>query len=144
MPTKQVLVWRQDLQNVPKGKFGAQMGHAAHLFLTEQVRAEYGGKGPKLRAGESGKVEIRLTQAEMDWILGNYRKVVAFVRSEAELMEIYHAARKLNIPAHIVTDDGLTVFEQPTVTCLSIGPAEESEVDKVTGEAGPLGKLKLL
>jgi PTH2 family peptidyl-tRNA hydrolase len=144
MPTKQVIVWRQDLQNVPKGKFGAQMGHAAHLFLTEQVRAEYGGKGPKLRAGESGRVEIRLTQAEMDWILGNYRKVVAWVRSEEDLMTVYNKAKELGLPVHLVTDDGLTVFDKPTKTCISIGPAEESEVDKVTGEAGPLGKLKLL
>lgn len=144
MPTKQVIVWRQDLQNVPKGKFGSQMGHAAHGFLTDQIRKQFIDQHPSLRAGESGKVEIRLTQAEMDWILDNYRKVVAFVRTEEELMTLHEAAKAAGLTVHLVTDNGLTVFEKPTVTCLAIGPDTDEALDAITGVAGPLGKLKLL
>jgi PTH2 family peptidyl-tRNA hydrolase len=131
MPTKQVLVWRQDLQNVPKGKFGAQMGHAAHLFLTSRI------PGP-------GPVTLEIGEHEAAWMLGNYRKVVAFVRTEDELKLLQEAALKAGLKAHLVTDDGLTVFDKPTVTCLGIGPDDEAAVDAITGEAGPLGKLRLL
>lgn len=142
MATKQVIVWRQDLQGVPLGKKMAQAGHAAHLFLTEQIKANY--PGAKLKGDGDGRVEVRVTQSQMDWIMGNYRKVVAFVRSEDELMLIYNKAQELGLPVHLVTDDGLTVFDKPTKTCLAIGPAEEEAVDQVTGEKGPLGKLRLL
>lgn len=142
MATKQVIVWRQDLPGVPLGKKMAQAGHSAHLFLTEQIKANY--PGAKLKGDDTGRVEIKVTQAEMDWIQGNYRKVVAFVRSEDELMLIYNKAKELNLVVHLVTDDGLTVFDKPTKTCLSIGPDDEEKIDKVTGESGPLGKLRLL
>lgn len=120
METKQVIVWRQDLK-CPLGKKMAQAAHASHLFLTDLIKN-------KLEPSEIIK----------NWIFGNYRKIVVFVRSEEELMEIYNAAKNLELITNLVIDSGLTVFDKPTVTCLSIGPDISDKIDQVTG------KLQLL
>ncbi len=135
---KQVIVWRQDLQGVPLGKKMAQAGHSAHLFLSEPI----GRRAVKTPSGWT--VTLDLSDSDMQWIVGNYRKVVVFVRSEEDLMVIYRKAQELSLHVQLVTDDGLTVFDRPTVTCLSVGPDEEEKIDLVTGEQGPLGKLRLL
>ena len=54
------------------------------------------------------------------------------------LDEIKRHAIDLNLPWSEVTDAGHTQIAPGTVTCISIGPAPENLVDKVTGD------LKLL
>lgn len=124
---QQVIVWRTDLKDVPLGKKMAQAGHAAHLFLNQKCH----------------NGSITLDPVELAWLTGEYKKIVLVARSEAELLVLFKKAEELGLRTHLVTDNAHTVFNQPTITCLAIGPDEKDKIDEVTGEKGPLGKLRL-
>ena len=59
-------------------------------------------------------------------------------------MTIYNTALELGLTVELVVDSALTEWDAPTKTCLALGPNEESLIDRVTGENGPLGRLKLM
>jgi len=111
---KQVIVLRKDL-NMRKGKCVAQGSHAclyAYLQASQEVR---------------------------DAWIGRQTKICVGVNSEAELVEIYNQAKTAGLPCVLIKDAGLTEFHGvETLTAVGIGPAEDEEVDKITGE------LKLL
>ena len=113
---KQVIVVRNDL-GMGKGKIAAQVGHACVLGA-EHVR------------------KSNPTWFE-DWWLGQ-EKIVVKVENQKELDEIKKQAISLNIPWSEVTDAGHTQIAPGTTTCISLGPAPEELIDKVTGD------LKLL
>lgn len=52
----------------------------------------------------------------------NHGKIVLKGRDEAHLRELLVQAERGGIPYHLVTDFGHTVFKDPTVTMLGIGP----------------------
>ncbi len=113
---KQVIAIRIDL-DMGKGKIAAQVGHACVLGA-ENVR-----------------------KSHPDWFKewwDGQEKVVVKVSSLKELEEIKEHAISLNIPWSEVTDAGHTQIEPGTTTCISLGPAPQDLVDKVTGN------LKLL
>jgi PTH2 family peptidyl-tRNA hydrolase len=113
---KQVIVVRADL-GMGKGKIAAQVGHACVLGA-ENVR-----------------------KSHPDWFFkwwGGQEKIVLKVNGLAELEEIKKRAIELNLPWSEVTDAGHTQIEPGTFTCISIGPAPEDLVDKITSD------LKLL
>lgn len=113
---KQAIVVRADL-GMGKGKIAAQVGHACVLGA-EAVR-----------------------KSHPDWFekwWGGQEKIVLKVNSEKELQEVKKAAIELGLPWAEVTDAGHTQIAPGTFTCISIGPAPEDLVDKITGE------LKLL
>jgi len=114
MSLKQVLVVRNDLK-LPKGKIGAQCGHAA-------VEASH-------------KADKSVYQS---WRVNGQKKVVLKVDSEKQLFQIAQQAKDLGLPTAIITDAGKTCIAPGTNTCVGIGPAEESEIDRIVGE------LKLL
>ena len=113
---KQVIVVRTDLQ-MGKGKIAAQVGHAGVL----------------------GAEHVRKSNSEWfnEWWTGQ-EKVVLKVTSLKELQEVKLSAIDLNLPWSEVTDAGHTQISPGTITCLSIGPAPENMIDKITGD------LKLL
>ena len=114
---KQVVVVRKDL-NMGTGKIAAQVGHACVLGA-EHVR-------------KSHPVWYK------EWELSGQEKVVVKVTSLDELEKIKRHAISLDLPWSEVTDAGHTQIAPGTVTCISIGPAPEDKVDKVTKD------LKLL
>ena len=65
-------------------------------------------------------------------------KVVVKVSSLKELEKIRAGAIELALPWSEVTDAGHTQIAPGTTTCISLGPAPEDLIDKITGE------LKLL
>ena len=65
-------------------------------------------------------------------------KVVVKVSSIKELDEVKRGAIELDLPWSEVTDAGHTQIAPGTTTCISLGPAPEDKIDKITGE------LKLL
>lgn len=77
MATKQVIVWRNDLQ-CRLGKKMAQSGHAALAHFSNRIRHNL---------DEKGNVSFKLTDTELDWYRGNFRKIVLRVESENDLME---------------------------------------------------------
>lgn len=113
---KQVIVVRNDL-GMGKGKIAAQVGHACVLGA-ENVRKSHPAWFEKWWGGQA--------------------KIVLKVNSHKELEEVKMAAIDLNLPWSEVTDAGHTQIAPGTVTCISIGPAPEDLIDKITRD------LKLL
>lgn len=113
---KQVIVIRTDL-DMGKGKIAAQVGHACVL----------------------GAEHVRKSHPEWfkKWWEGQ-EKIVLKVSSIKELLEVKRHAIDLDLPWSEVTDAGHTQIAPGTVTCISIGPAPENLIDKITGD------LKLL
>jgi len=127
---KQVLVIRKDLRNskgekVRTGKLIAQGSHAAMAFLTNRIK----------QAGTmDGMATIFLSPAETDWVNGIFTKVCLQVNSKQELYDIHKRATDLGIQSYLITDSGLTEFDNvPTPTACGIGPDEDEKVDAVTG-----------
>lgn len=113
---KQVIAVRTDL-DMGKGKIAAQVGHACVLGA-EHVR-----------------------KSHPDWFeewWGGQEKVVVKVGSMKELEKIKEDAISLDVPWSEVSDAGHTQLPPGTTTCISLGPAPENLIDKITGE------LKLL
>lgn len=134
MSVKQVIVWRHDLK-CRLGKKMAQAGHAALAPFFEAFQNA---------TDADGNVVFQMTEAQFKWYLGNQKKIVLRVNSEADLLLLYQRAKELGIPANLIIDSGLTEWDEPTKTCISLGPSEEKIIDELTGEKGPLGKLQLL
>ncbi|MEK6887101.1 MAG: peptidyl-tRNA hydrolase Pth2 [Nanoarchaeota archaeon] len=107
---KQVIIVRQDL-NLPKGKMAAQCAHAA-------VDAEI--KSPRKKVEE--------------WLNEGMKKIVLKVKDLAELKKLERLARAEKLVVSVIVDAGLTTVEPGTVTCMGIGPDEETKIDKITGK----------
>ncbi|MGQ0639040.1 MAG: peptidyl-tRNA hydrolase Pth2 [Nitrososphaerota archaeon] len=114
---KQVVVVRKDL-DMGTGKIAAQVGHACVL----------------------GAEHVRKSHPDWynEWESSGQEKVVVKVSSLKQLEEVKKHAISLDLPWSEVTDAGHTQIAPGTVTCISIGPAPEVTVDKVTKD------LKLL
>ena len=110
---KQVIVIRNDL-GMSCGKISAQVAHAA-VSLYELARNKR-----------------KFKKWLKNWINEGQKKVVVKVQSERELRNLYQQALKLDLPAVIIQDRGLTEIPPGTSTTLGIGPAPEGEIDKVT------------
>jgi PTH2 family peptidyl-tRNA hydrolase len=105
---------RKDLE-MSKGKLAAQVAHAS-LEAYKQTDRKTTGR----------------------WEAQGNKKVVLKVDGLKELMEIKKKVSKMKMPCALIRDAGLTEIPSGTITCIGIGPAEESEINKVTG------KLKML
>ena len=113
---KQVIVVRTDL-GMGKGKIAAQVGHACVM----------------------GAEHVRKSHPEWwsEWWAGQ-EKVVVKVSGIKDLQEVKRHAIDLNLPWSEISDAGHTQLAPGTTTCISIGPAPENLIDKITGD------LKLL
>ena len=67
------------------------------------------------------------------WKSGGAKKVVVKVDGLRELEELHRKARSLRYPCAMIRDAGKTEVAPGTVTALGIGPVEESEADRITG-----------
>lgn len=134
MAVKQVIIWRNDL-NCRVGKKMSQAGHAVLADFDKMIRDH---------VDADGNVSFQMTPAQFEWYLNDYRKIVLKVNSEADLLLLHLRAQELELPVEIIIDSGLTEWDEPTRTCLVIGPEEDSKIDELTGESGPLGRLKLM
>lgn len=128
--TKQVIVIRKDL-NMRKGKMVAQGAHASATIIRQEFDLMYNALYKTVdmytRYGDFRR-----------WLDKLQTKICVGVDSEAELLEIFSKAQKVNLPCSLIQDAGLTEFKEPTYTAVGIGPAESVEIDKITGH------LKLL
>jgi len=113
---KQVIAVRTDL-DMGKGKIAAQVGHAC-VLAAENVRKSH-------------------PDWFDEWWTGQ-EKIVVKVENLKELEEVKKHAIDLGVPWSEVTDAGHTQIAPGTTTCISLGPAPEDLVDKITGD------LKLL
>ena len=104
-------VVRKDLGKVPTGKL---MGSAGHAF----VGAFYDSFDPALS---------RETMARAYAESPEHAKIVLGIDNEAFLRALRIDCEAGVVPHHLVTDFAHTVFDQPTVTALGIGPITETE-----------------
>lgn len=118
---KQVIVIRHDLK-MRRGKQIAQGAHASMSFLCRRLQ-------------ESDAVSLNdFSEVQRAWLTGSFAKVCCRVNSEEELFEIHDKAQEAGLEVHLITDSGKTEFhDQPTNTCLAIGPDETEKIDKITG-----------
>jgi PTH2 family peptidyl-tRNA hydrolase len=107
---KQAIVVRTDL-GMGTGKLAAQVAHAA------------------LSASEDADDRTRTA-----WKGGGQKKVVLKVDSEAGLFELADAAERAGLPNAVIRDAGHTQLDPGTVTTLAVGPGEDDDVDRVTGD----------
>jgi PTH2 family peptidyl-tRNA hydrolase len=109
---KQVLIWRNDLK-VRKGKLAAQLAHASLMAYCTSNPSD---------------------EAFLKWNdpINEYRKIVLYVNSEEELIDIYKKAQTALLNTAIVRDLGLTELKEPTFTAVAIGPHWDEEINKIT------------
>jgi len=107
---KQVILVRMDLK-LPKGKLAAQVGHAAVSCST---------KSRKMK--------------RIIWTNQGSKKVVLKVLDLEELQAYHRKALDHDLIACMIKDAGKTTVKPGTITCLGIGPDQESKIDAVTGD----------
>lgn len=107
---KQVILVRDDLK-LTKGKMAAQVAHAS----TEAL----------LRSHKDDVSKWRGT---------GMKKIVLKVKDKDELVKYAQAAEDAGLVSALITDAGHTQLEPGTMTCVGIGPALETKIDKVTGK----------
>ncbi|MGE0596739.1 MAG: aminoacyl-tRNA hydrolase [Hyphomonadaceae bacterium] len=91
------------------GSRGKMMAQAGHAFLHAYWDAEQ-----------------RFPERTQAYRSGRAKKIVLAVENEAALNEI--AAREHKWGFTLVKDAALTVFKEPTVTAIGLGPIEKDEV----------------
>lgn len=106
---KQVILVRNDLK-LPKGKLAAQAAHAA-------VEAVF----------RSKKSDIKIWRAE------GMKKIVLKVKDLKELKKYMQLAKDAELVTVLITDAGKTIIAPGTETCCAIGPADEEDIDAITG-----------
>jgi PTH2 family peptidyl-tRNA hydrolase len=127
---KQYLIFNRNL-NMPSGKLAAQLSHASMgcvLSLFEKV--EY----PEQPDYVILRNKFNKDSAEYEWMFNKFTKVVLYVKSEEKLKEIYDRAQAENITSVIIKDEGRTFFNEPTITCVGIGPVYPSLVRHIVGK----------
>ena len=106
---KQVILVNEALK-LPRGKLSSQVAHASlEAFL----------------------LASRIAQRE--WLGVGMPKIVLQCEEEAELLRLESQAVQAGLPAALIRDAGHTVVAAGTVTCLGIGPAEDTAIDRLTG-----------
>lgn len=131
MDTKQVIVVRKDL-NMRKGKIAAQCAHAAMSFLTKNGQIQCGGWGGDHFALFIDNAE-RLNEIS-SWLDNSFKKIVVWVASEGELLDVHEAVLKAGLESHLIEDNGTTEFNGvPTKTCCAIGPHFSDKFEDLTG-----------
>ena len=95
--------------------------------LLAKLQASGGSSGYDLAVPSQHFVDIMIKEG-----------LLAKVSGIKELQEVKRHAIDLNLPWSEVSDAGHTQLEPGTTTCISIGPAPENLIDKITGN------LKLL
>lgn len=112
---KQVIVVRTDL-NMRKGKIAAQVAHASMAAIL-----------PK------GELTVTNPKA-IEWLNGDFTKIVVGVSSEQELLAIYQQAVDQGLLCSLIQDSGRTEFKGVlTYTCVAIGADYSNVIDKITG-----------
>lgn len=136
MNVKQTIIFRGDL-NMRKGKVAAQCAHAATAFLTRQFMEAMSGKWHE-PATAPLQVNVELSVEQQEWIRGKFTKICLVVDTEQDLQALHKRAIDAGLTSHLIVDAGLTEFAGvPTLTCIGIGPHENSRIDAITAGLKP-------
>lgn len=140
---RQIIVVRTDLK-MDAGKMGAQMSHAAKAVFTNRYNKKYYPENSPEGEEVVGIYETSLNLKEKQdkafdtWVNGRFTTIVCKVKSEEKLFDVFNKAIEKGLVAHMIKDAGFTVFDGPTNTAITIGPAYPEDLIGVTD------KLRLL
>ncbi len=109
---KLVVAVRTDLK-LSAGKTAVQVAHAAVSCAVQCLQKE--------------------KKKFSSWMDEGQRKIVVRVKNLEELHSLREEARRNGLITSLIADAGLTEIPAGTVTCVGIGPAENQEIDTVTG-----------
>ena len=109
---KLVVAVRTDLK-LSAGKTAVQVAHAAVSCAVQCLQKE--------------------KKKFSSWMDEGQRKIVVRVKNLEELHSLREEARRNGLITSLIADAGLTEIPAGTVTCVGIGPAENQEIDIVTG-----------
>lgn len=124
---KQTIVVRKDLK-MKSGKLAGQVAHASLKVFSDRIRKYY-------NAGEYGwHVDVNVTSEMKEWLEGKFTKIVVGCDSESDILDLEKKAKDSNLPYAVVKDAGDTVFNEPTITCIAIGPDTDEKVEALTEE----------
>lgn len=113
---KQVIVIRKDLK-MRKGKIAAQASHASLNALMPNIVIDDDGFSLPSEIYKGYFDDVK------EWLKGSHAKVVIYVNSEQELLDVYDQAVSNGLPASLIRDNGLTEFNGvKTYTAVGIGP----------------------
>jgi PTH2 family peptidyl-tRNA hydrolase len=119
---KQVIVMRHDINYGSRGKFGAQVAHCSLAPIM------------KLLQKDVHYIPHPSSTRYFDvWCQGSFAKIVLRTDSLDELYRLKEECDKRYIPCDIITDNGTTVFNEPTTVGIGIGPYESNELNEITG-----------
>ena len=127
MEVKQVIIIRKDLKNkdghkIKTGKLIAQGAHASlKVFLDDG-----------LNLTNTSKI-VEIADFMADWMRAGFTKIVLACESEEELLKYYDEAQRNKLPSSLIRDAARTEFEEPTFTCIAIGPGPSKKIDKIVG-----------
>lgn len=104
---KQAILIRNDLK-MPKGKLAVQTAHAS-------VEAVFKSKQDKVEK----------------WHSQGMPKIILKVEDIKELKQYQKLAKSNYLITALIKDAGKTFFSKSTITCLGIGPDEDSKINKI-------------
>lgn len=123
---RQIIIVRKDL-NMSVGKIAAQVAHASLKVILDLMHSSKEDKiiNYNLTIEEDSELEL--------WLSGYFTKIVVGCKNENELLKIYEKAKENNLNCCLITDAGLTEFNNiPTNTCVCIGPHYKYKLDNIT------------
>ena len=130
---KQVIVVRNDL-NMRRGKSEAQVAHASMKVFFDRMEDNYklveldrcgGYESPQ----DYKAMACTFTKEMIEWMKGNFAKIVVGCSSEEELFELQNQANESNIVNVIIEDNGLTEFKEICPNCNGRGFKEYAEFE---------------
>ena len=126
---KQSIIVRDDL-NMPKGKMAAQVAHASMGAILFYARDMGEVTGTEDKPGHLYQMNVPAPVHE--WLSGDFAKIVLKCQTADDLFALEDQAKAQNIPYKLIKDNGTTVFSEPTITCIAIGPWYAEVIDEMT------------
>jgi peptidyl-tRNA hydrolase len=107
---KQFIIIRKDLIDIaPIGKMMSQACHAS-----------------------VGACRLVSTSDLTDWQSTGETKITLSVKNEFQILKIIDKLNEANIPHSKIIDEGRTVFDGPTLTCVGVGPMDHNTLNEIT------------
>lgn len=133
---KQVIVVRKDL-NMRKGKIAAQACHASlYAILRAMLNLEcfsWNYNEEKNKIEFKSETEDRGENLEQ-WFNKDYKKIVLYVNSKEELLNLKQIADNMGVICSLITDnDNTESHGVPTITCLAFEPLPDECINIITG-----------
>lgn len=105
--------------NGNRGKMSTQAGHAyLHAYWDAMAFP---------RSCVENKIKDKAKQA-MDYQLSERAYKITLVVDTVDELKVLHEKYKNICGTSLVTDAGFTVFDEPTTTCLGLGPISEDNI----------------